>query len=204
MIVIGLTGSVGMGKSTTAGMFADAGVPVFDADHVVHRLQGPGGRALPAIERRFPGTTGPQGLDRAIMGKIAFNDPHARRALQDIVFPLVALERARWLAWQRRRGVPIVLFDIPLLFESGMDRQCDLTCVVWSPAFLQQQRVLRRAGMTRERLQAVRRAQMPTHQKRRRADVSIPTGLGLATTRRSVRKLLACLRVRRLSGCRHA
>lgn len=204
MIVIGLTGSVGMGKSTTARMFLDEGVPVFDADRVVHRLQGPRGRALPAIEQRFPGTTGANGLDRIAMGKIAFNDPDARRALQDIIFPLVAQERERWLARQRRMGVPVVLFDIPLLFESGMDRQCDLTCVVWSPAFLQQQRVLGRPGMTLARLQAVRRAQMPVHEKRRRADIGIPSGLGLATTRRHVRKLLACLRTRRLSGCRHA
>lgn len=204
MIVIGLTGSVGMGKSTTAAVFAQLGIPVLDADAVVHRLQGPRGRALSAIEQRFPGTTGAQGLDRAAMGRIVFDDPQARRALQDIMFPLVASERARWMSQQRHAGASIVLLDIPLLFESGMDRLCDLTCVVWSPAFLQAKRVLRRPGMTAERLRAIRSAQMPVHDKRRRADISIPTGLGLAVTRRHVRKLLACLRRRPLSGCPHA
>lgn len=188
---IGLTGSIGMGKSTVAAMFAEAGVPVFDADAAVHVLQGAGGRLLPAIEAAFPGTTGPAGVDRAALGAIVLNDTPALRRLEAIVHPAIAEERALFL--RTHADAAAVVFDIPLLFETGGDRLVDTTVVVSAPAEVQRARVLARAGMTPERFAAILARQMPDEEKRARADHVIATGGPLAETRAAVETLIACL-----------
>jgi len=189
--VYGLTGSIGMGKSAVAAMFVKAGVPVFDADAVVHRLQGPGGRALPAIEAAFPGTTGPGGLDRARLGAIVFAHPHRRRELEAIVHPLVQQERRAFL--RRHRSRPLVILDIPLLFETHGERKPAGVIVVTAPAWKQRRRVLARPGMTEAKFRTIVRLQMPDALKRRRADHIIDTGTTFHRTRGQVRSLLACL-----------
>jgi len=189
---IGLTGSIGMGKSTVAAMFRAQGVPVFDADAAVRALQGPGGALLGAIEARFPGTTGARGVDRQALGAHVFGRPDERRALEAIVHPAVAAARRRFLA--RHRAHPILLLDIPLLFETGGERAVDLVLVVSAPGFLQRRRVLRRPGMTAGRFAGMVASQMPDREKRRRADHVIGTGRAKWQTRAQVTHLLACLR----------
>jgi dephospho-CoA kinase len=189
---IGLTGSIGMGKSTVARVFAQVGVPVFDADAEVHRLQGPGGALLGAIEARFPGTTGPAGVDRATLGARVLGRPEELRALEAIVHPAVARARRAFLA--RHRGHRMVLLDIPLLFETGADRWLDLVILVSAAPFLQRRRVLRRRGMTADKFRRLRRVQMPDREKRARADVIIETGRQKWHTRGEVTRVLACLR----------
>lgn len=190
-LVLGLTGSIGMGKSTVAAMFADDGVPVFDADAEVHRLQGPGGRLLQAIESAFPGTTGESGVDRALLGKAVFGNPDALKRLEAIVHPAVAHERARFLESNRAR--PLVVLDIPLLFEAGGWQQVDKIAVVSAPAQVQRARVLARPGMTEARFESILAKQMPDAEKRERADFVIPTGGSLDETRAAVRAVIACL-----------
>lgn len=190
-VILGLTGSIGMGKSTVARMFRQQGVPVFDADAVVHALQGPGGRALADIELLFPGVTGPAGLDRAALGARVFADPHALRRLEAIVHPLVEAARRAFL-WRHRRQ-PLVVLDVPLLFESGGWRACDFVAVVSAPLRVQRARVLARPGMTADRLAAVLARQMPDAQKRRRADFVIPTGRGRRATRVMVGRIIRML-----------
>ncbi|MBN8809055.1 MAG: dephospho-CoA kinase [Sphingomonas sp.] len=192
MRTIGLTGSIGMGKSTVAAMFADEGVPVFDADAAVRALQGPGGRLLPAIEAAFPGTTGPAGVDRATLGAQVFGDPAALKRLEAIVHPAVGEERAAFLA--RHADTDMVVFDVPLLFETGGDRNVDTTVVVSADAATQAARVLARPGMTRERLADILARQMPDADKRARADYVVPTDIPLEQTRAAVRRVIACVR----------
>lgn len=194
MIVIGLTGSVGMGKSTVAAMFRKLGVPVFDADAAVHMLQGPRGRALAQIARAFPGVVGPAGLDRRALGARVFADRAALRRLEAIMHPLVGDARRLFLQRARRAREHAVVLDVPLLFETGGDRQCDLVAVVSAPAALQRRRVLARPGMTEEKLAAVLKSQMPDAAKRRRADIVIPTGGGRALTFQTVKALARRLR----------
>jgi dephospho-CoA kinase len=150
MIRIGLTGSIGMGKSAVSSMFRQMGVPVFDADAEVHRLQGPGGALVDKIEARFPGTTGPKGVDRQKLGAAVLGKPHELRALEHIVHPAVYHARQRFLRQHRAR--PLVVLDIPLLFEKGGAKQVDVTVVVSAHGFLQRRRVLRRPGMTEAKL----------------------------------------------------
>jgi dephospho-CoA kinase len=190
MIVLGLTGSIGMGKSTVAKMFADRGVPVFDADAAVHRLQGRGGRLVAAIEALFPGTTGPDGVDRARLGERVLNDTPALRRLEALVHPAVGEERAAFLA--EHAGAPLVVFDIPLLFETGGQSRVDTVAVVSAPADIQRARVLGREGMSVERFESILARQMPDAEKRARADVVIPTGGSLDETRRAVDAVIAC------------
>lgn len=190
MIVLGLTGSIGMGKSTVAKMFADRGVPVFDADAAVHRLQGGGGRLVAAIEALFPGTTGPDGVDRARLGERVLNDTPALRRLEALVHPAVGEERAAFVA--DHAGAPLVVFDIPLLFETGGQSRVDTVAVVSAPADIQRARVLGRAGMSVERFESILARQMPDAEKRARADVVIPTGGSLDETRRAVDAVIAC------------
>lgn len=190
MIVLGLTGSIGMGKSTVAKMFADRGVPVFDADAAVHRLQGRGGRLVAAIEALFPGTTGPDGVDRARLGERVLNDTPALRRLEALVHPAVGEERAAFLA--DHAGAPLVVFDIPLLFETGGESRVDTVAVVSAPADIQRARVLGRAGMSVERFESILARQTPDAEKRARADVVIPTGGSLDETRRAVDAVIAC------------
>jgi dephospho-CoA kinase len=192
MRTIGLTGSIGMGKSAVAQMFADEGIAVFDADAAVRRLQGPGGRLLPAIEAAFPGTTGPDGVDRAELGARVFGDDAAIKRLEAIVHPAVGEERAAFLA--RHGDDDMVVFDIPLLFETGGDRNVDVVVVVSADAATQQARVLARPGMTRERLADILSRQTPDAEKRARADHIIATDCPMDQTRAAVRRVIACVR----------
>ena len=187
-LIIGLTGSIGMGKSTVAAMFTQLGVPVFDADAEVHRLQGPGGRLLPAIEAAFPGTTGPAGVDRAALGARVFGDDAALARLEGIVHPAVAAARQTFLI--EHAGAPLVVFDIPLLFEKGGADRVDRVVVVSAPAEVQRARVLARPGMTAERFAQILARQVPDAEKRARADHVIDTGTPLAQTRQSVARLV--------------
>jgi dephospho-CoA kinase len=187
MITIGLTGSIGMGKSTVASMFAELGVPVFDADAAVRRLQGPGGRLIAAIEAEFAGTTGPAGVDRAALSQV-LHDPAALKRLEAIVHPAVGEERAAFLA--EHATAPVALFDVPLLFETGGDNRVDVTVVVSAPSDVQRQRVLVRDGMTPEKLDAILARQMPDAEKRARADHVIDTGVSLDETRAQVSGLV--------------
>ncbi len=194
MIIVGLTGSIGMGKSTAAAMFRRLRVPVYDADAAVHGLFAAGGAAVAAIAAAFPGVVRNGAVDRGLLGARVFADREALSRLETIVHPLVYRLRAAFLARERRRGSPVVVLDIPLLFETGAECACDVVVVVSAPSFLQAQRLLRRAGMTRQRLAAVRARQMADAEKRRRADVVIPSGLGRGVTWRAIRRLVADLR----------
>lgn len=195
MIKIGLTGSIGMGKSAVSNMFRRLGVPVFDADAEVHKLQGPGGALVSRIEARFPGTTGPKGVDRQKLGAAVLGKPDELRALERIVHPAVYHVRQHFLLQNRSR--PMVVLDIPLLFEKGGAKQVDVTVVVSAPAFLQTRRVLRRPGMTAAKLKHIRNLQVPDHVKRQRADFVIDTGQSISETRGEVRRLVTCLRHRK-------
>lgn len=189
--IIGLTGSIGMGKSTVAGMFRKLGVPVFDADAEVRRVQGPGGRALAAIEAAFPGATHQGGLHRDKLGAAVFGNPQALRRLEQILHPLVAEAQSAFLGAHRLK--PAIVLDVPLLFEKGGWRNCDLTVVVSAPYRVQRARVLARPGMTREKFAAILKTQLPDRQKRRRADIVIETGRGRRLTWLAVRRLVASL-----------
>ncbi|WP_439534370.1 dephospho-CoA kinase [Polymorphobacter sp.] len=192
MMIVGLTGSIGMGKSTVAAMFRKAGLPVFDADAEVRRLQGPGGRALHAIEQAFPGTTHEGGLHRDRLGAHVFADAVALRRLESILHPLVAEAQSRFLGAHRLKSA--VVLDVPLLFEKGGWRHCHLTVVVSAPLRVQRARVLRRPGMTVAKFEAILRTQMPDREKRRRADVVIETGRGRRETWLAVQRLVRRLR----------
>ncbi len=194
MTVWGLTGSIGMGKSAVAGMLRKLDVPVFDADAEVHRLQGPGGALLPAIEARFPGTTGARGVDRAKLGAAVFGHPHELKALEAIVHPAVRASRETFL--RRYRSRPLVVLDIPLLFENHGDHSVRGVILVSAPAWKQRRRVLARPGMTLEKFHRIRNLQMPDAEKRKRADYIIDTGTTFDRTRSQVRRLVACLRAR--------
>lgn len=194
MMTIGLTGSIGMGKSTVAAMFGAAGVPVFDADAAVHRLQGPGGGVVGAIEAAFPGSTGPDGVDRARLGPMVLRDPAALARLEAIVHPAVGEERAAFLAMHAT--APIVVFDVPLLFETGGESRVDAVVVVSAPADVQRARVLARAGMSPEKLDAILARQWPDAEKVARADFVVPTGGALDETRGAVDAIIACLKAR--------
>ena len=195
MIVLGLTGSIGMGKSAVSAMFRRAGVPVFDADAAVHALQGPGGALVPAIEARFPGTTSSNGVDRARLGAAVLGKPEELRALEKIVHPAVGRMRRRWLRQNRSR--PIVVLDIPLLFETRGLRAVDSVVVVSAPAWMQRKRVLARPGMTFAKFRRILAIQVPDAEKRRRADFVIATGCLRHETEAQVRRLVACLRAKR-------
>jgi len=191
VIRLGLTGSIGMGKSTVAKMFAERGVPVFDADAAVHRLQGAGGELVAAIEAAFPGTTGADGVDRTALGEAVLGDPAALERLEAIVHPAVASERASFLG--KYADAPLVLLDIPLLFEIGGEGEVDRTLVVSAPPGVQRERVLARPGMTAERFAAILARQLPDADKRARADFVIETGGPLAATAAQVDAVIACL-----------
>ncbi|PVE60245.1 dephospho-CoA kinase [Arthrobacter sp. TPD3018] len=191
-LILGLTGSIGMGKSTVATMFADDAVPVFDADATVHRLQGPGGRVVAAIEAAFPGTTSDMGVDRAKLSAAVLGDDDAMRRLEGIVHPAVAEERAAFLA--ANAEAPFVVFDIPLLFETGGDAHVDRIAVVSAAPEVQRARTLTRPGMTPAKFDAILARQMPDAEKRARADVIIATDVAIDQTREAVRRVIACMR----------
>jgi dephospho-CoA kinase len=191
MIKLGLTGSIGMGKSTVAGMFAEEGIPVFDADAVVHRLQGPEGELVAEIEARFPGTTGPQGVNRGALAERVLAEPEALRRLEGLIHPAVAREREAFLAVHAE--APLVVLDIPLLFEKGGEAAVDKVAVVSADADVQRVRTLARPGMTPEKFLRILAHQMADEEKRARADFIIPTDCSMEETRASVRRIVACL-----------
>ncbi|MBV8168701.1 MAG: dephospho-CoA kinase [Alphaproteobacteria bacterium] len=182
MLVLGLTGSIAMGKSTAADMLRRRGLAVYDSDAGVHRMLARGGRAVPAIAKRFPSVVRDGAVDRQALGRIVFGDAAALKDLEAIVHPLVRQAQGRFLRAQARRRARAVVLDVPLLFEAGTVALCDAALVVSAPAWLQRQRVLRRPGMTAEKLAGILAKQMPDAQKRRRADAVIPTGLGKRLT----------------------
>ena len=192
--ILGLTGSIGMGKSTAAAMFEREGVPVFDADAEVHRLQGPGGALVAAIEGRFPGTTGPNGVDRQKLGARVLGNTHELAALEAIVHPAVGKAQKRFLA--RHRARDLVVLDIPLLFEKGGWRKVGAIAIVSAPAWMQRRRVMRRPGMTAAKLKAIRRLQVPDRVKRAGADFIIETGRPKSETHRQIRFIASCFRAR--------
>lgn len=191
MIRIGLTGSIGMGKSTTAKLFAEAGVPGHDADAVVHMLYA--GKAAPLIEAEFPGTVRGGKVDRTLLSPHVLGKPEAMARLEHIVHPLVREEEQAFLEGAKAAGRRAVLLDIPLLFETGGFRRVDVCVVVTADAAVQRQRVLARAGMTAERFEQILSRQMPDVEKRRRAHFLIDTGHGLEAARRSVQAVLRAL-----------
>jgi dephospho-CoA kinase len=198
VIVLGLTGSIGMGKSVAARMLQRLRVPLFDADLCVHRLLAPGGQAVAAVAAAFPGVeSAAGGIDRRHLGARAFADPAALRRLEGILHPLVAAAEARFVARARARRAQVVVLDIPLLFEAGGERRCDYVAVVSASPLLQRERVMRRSQMTEARFAAILRQQMPDSEKRRRADFVVPSGLGRALTRRRLRAILRALGGRR-------
>jgi dephospho-CoA kinase len=191
MITIGLTGSIGMGKSTVAGMFADQGVPVFDADATVHALQGPGGALVEAIESAFPDTTGAEGVNRTALREAVFGDEAAFARLEALVHPAVA--RARDAFLKANADAPLVVLDVPLLFEAGGWAAVDRIVVVSSPPEIQRARVLGRPGMSVERFESILARQLSDAEKRARADFVISTDGPLEETRMQVRAVLTCL-----------
>jgi dephospho-CoA kinase len=190
--ILGLTGSIGMGKSTVAGMFRDSGVPVFDADATVRALQGPDGPLLAAIEAAFPHTTGPQGVDRGKLGAAVFGHPEALARLEAIVHPAVAQARETFL--RDHAAAPLVVFDIPLLFERTGRDSVDAVAVVSAPPQAQRARVLAREGMSEAKFAAILAQQMPDAQKRALADFIIDTGTPREETATAVGELIAKLR----------
>ena len=191
MIILGLTGSIGMGKSTVAKMFAEEGVPVFDADAAVHELQGPGGALVDEIETHFPGMTGPDGVNRGALAERVLGEPAQLRRLEVLIHPAVAEARRQFIA--AHADAPIILLDIPLLFEAGGVDQVDKVAVVSAAAEVQRERVLARPGMTPEKFEQILARQLPDAEKRARADFVIPTDVSLDETRASVRRILTCL-----------
>ena len=191
MMTLALTGSIGMGKSTVAAMFAEAGSPTFDADAAVRALQGPGGRLVPQIESRFPGTTRDGAVDREALSSAVLGDPDELAALEAIVHPAVHHERTRFIV--ENGDAPALLFDIPLLFETGGDAAFDKIIVVSATSELQQERVLTRPGMSTEKFEQILARQMPDSEKRKRADFVVDTSGSLEETRAQVDAILACL-----------
>lgn len=188
--VIGLTGSIGMGKTTTARQLRGMGFPVYDADAVVHRLLARGGAAVPLVRTHFPAAVRDNRVDRAVLGQLVYQDPQALARLESLLHPCVNAARDSWIAAKRRAGAPVVFLDIPLLFEVGWDRYCDAVMVVTAPESVQTARVLARPGMTRKRLADILSRQMPDAEKRASADFLINTGEGLARSRRDLREVL--------------
>ncbi len=191
MIVLGLTGSIGMGKSTVSRMFAAEGVPVFDADAVVHGLQGPEGALVAEIESQFPGTTGPEGVNRGALAERVLGEREQMRRLEALIHPAVGRERVAFL--EANRDAPLVLLDIPLLFETGMTETVDKVAVVSADPETQRMRTLARPGMTPEKFLKILSMQTPDPQKRARADFVISTDGTMDETRDSVRRIIACL-----------
>jgi dephospho-CoA kinase len=191
MILIALTGSIGMGKSTVARMFERGGVPVFDADAEVRQLQGHGGDLVEAIEGRFPGTTVEGGIDREALSNRVVGKPEELAALEALVHPAVHRARSRFLLDHQDR--PALVFEIPLLFETGGEQAFDKVVVVSAPPQVQRERVLSRPGMSQKKFEALLARQVPDEEKRRRADFVIDTGGDLSTTERQVQDILTCL-----------
>lgn len=192
MIVLGLTGSIGMGKSTTAAMFREEGVPVHDSDEAVHRIYA--GPAVPLIERAFPGTVVDGVVDRQLLSQRVIGKPEELRRLEGIIHPLVRQDADAFLRDARERGEELVLLDIPLLFETGGKGRVDRIVVVTAPAQVQRERVLARPGMSEQKFEAILARQVPDEEKRRQADFIIDTSRGLEPARAQVREIVTELR----------
>ena len=194
MITIGLTGSIGMGKSTTAAMFAEEGAPVYDADAEVHKLQAKGGAAVDAIEAAFPGVVKDGAVDRQTLGERVFSHPEALNRLNGIIYPMLGSGREAFFAAAEARGCDMVVLDIPKLFETGGEARMDAVVVVSAPEAVQRERVLARPGYSQARLDAILANQMPDAEKRARADFVIDTGQGFEHAREQVRQVIAAIR----------
>jgi dephospho-CoA kinase len=194
MITIGLTGSIGMGKSTTAAMFAEEGAPVYDADAEVRRLQVKGGGAVQAIEAEFPGIVKDGAVDRDALGSLVFNDPEALKRLNGIIYPMLGAGRAAFFEKAERDGVDAVVLDIPMLFETGGEARMDVVVVVTAPEHVQRERVLARPGYDAARLDAILARQMHDAEKRARAHFVVDTGQGMDHAREQVRAIMAKIR----------
>ncbi|MFN3459415.1 MAG: dephospho-CoA kinase [Oceanibaculum sp.] len=194
MIVLGLTGSIGMGKTSAARTLRRLGIPVHDADATVHRLLGAGGKAIPAIRRLFPKAVENGAVNRRILGGIVFADPAALRQLEAVLHPMVRAEEQAFLKSMHRRRQRLVVLDIPLLYETGGAARVDAVIVVSAPAALQARRVLARPGMTREKFAQILRQQTPDAEKRRRADFVVPTGLGHDRSLRRLKRIVRLIR----------
>jgi dephospho-CoA kinase len=188
MLILGLTGSIGMGKSTTAKLFAEAGVPVYDADAAVHQLYE--GEAAPAIEAAFPGTTAAGKVDRAKLSAYVVHDPAAMRRLEEIVHPMLGASRQKFFDDAEAAGAPVVVVDVPLLFETGGEKRVDAVVVVTTSPELQRERVLARGTMDEEKFNSILARQMPDAEKRKRADFVVDTSHGLDPVRASIRDIL--------------
>jgi len=189
MRILGLTGSIGMGKSTTAKLFTEAGVPVYDADAAVHKIYE--GEAAPAIEAAFPGTTVGGKVDRAKLSAKVVHDPAAIKQLEQIVHPMLGASRQKFLEEAERSGAPVVVMDIPLLFETGGEKRVDAVVVVSTDPATQRERILARGTMTNEALDAILARQLPDAEKRKRADFVVDTSHGLDPVRAAIRDILA-------------
>jgi dephospho-CoA kinase len=196
MIVVGLTGSIGMGKSTTAGLFAEAGIPVYDADAEVRRLYAPGGAAVVAVEAAFPGVVEAGAIDRDRLGARVLGNPQALNQLNSIVWPLMGDARAKFIADAAAAEAALVILDIPLLFETGGERNVDVTVVASAPLEVQRKRVLARQAMTEAKFAAILKAQMPDAEKRLRANFVVDTSRGMDDARAQVTAIIAALRGR--------
>ena len=189
MLILGLTGSIGMGKSTTAKLFAEAGVPVYDADAAVHKIYE--GEAAPAVEAAFPGTTVDGKVDRNRLSARVLNDPAAIKQLEQIVHPMLGTSRKQFLEDAERSGAPVALVDVPLLFETGGEKRVDAVVVVTTTPEAQRERILARDNMTSEKLDAILARQLPDAEKRKRADFVVDTSHGLDPVRAAIRDILA-------------
>ena len=196
MIVIGLTGSIGMGKSTATNMLRRMGVPVHDSDAAVHDLMALGGQAVGAISKAFKGVVCAGVVDRGKLGQRVFGDAKALEALETIIHPLVRRDRQRFFSRCRRSGVSVVALDVPLLFEKGVDKECDITVVVSAPHNVQSTRVAKRLGMTGKRFNQVLALQMPDSEKQRLADHVVPSNLGFRVTLKMVTRIVRIARRR--------
>jgi dephospho-CoA kinase len=188
MLILGLTGSIGMGKSTTAKLFAEAGVPVYDADAAVHKIYE--GEAAPAIEAAFPGTTVDGKVDRNKLSARVVHDPAAMRQLEQIVHPMLGASRQKFLDDAERSGAPVAVVDVPLLFETGGEKRVDAVLVATTSPELQRERILTRDNMTGEKLDAILARQLPDAEKRKRADFVVDTSHGLEPVRAQIRDIL--------------
>ena len=194
MKIVGLTGSIGMGKSTTASLFKEQGVPVYDADAAVHEIYGKGGAAVELVGDAFPGVVVDGAIDRARLGAQVLGAPEALKTLEGIVHPLLGQHRRRFFEQAEENGADLVVLDVPLLFETGGDRGLDAVIVVSAPEHVQRERVLARPGMTLEKLEAILARQLPDKEKRARADIVIDTSQGLEDARRQVMEAMSRIR----------
>jgi len=190
MVIIGLTGSIGMGKSTAAKILRDLGFPIYDADATVHALLKKGGKAVAPVAKLFPQTLKHDGIDRKLLGRAVFGQPKKLQQLEHIIHPLMRSVERAFLQKVRIAEAHAAILEIPLLFETGAEKRCDVTLCVTAPRAIQKARVLSRPGMNKEKLRAILARQMPDAEKRKKADYVVPTGKGIAATKKHLREIL--------------